>query len=315
MIKRFFSALVVSVALVAFAAGSVSAMELWDPHLRGVNEGLAAGALPPAGVYFINNAYFAAYKIYDNNGNRVNSTKLNAYVDVPLLLWSTGLNVLGAKYGVAIAEPFDFTELRVGTPGKQAPTWDNWGVYNTVIVPAILSWSLPMDFKVAAKLSVYMPSASSTWAPNSGNIPAGGNVIELGSGNGNWTFEPGLGLSWLHAGFNISADLKYDFCAENGNTHYKSGQEFAADYTAAYSLGKWTFGLGAYQENQVTKDIQFNQRLNHSQVTNFGMGPLLGYNFGPCSLMFSYNWGLETKNDVGGNWCNLRLVVPLKFGN
>jgi hypothetical protein len=24
-----------------------------------------------------------------------------------------------------------------------------------------------------------------------------------------------------------------------------------------------------------------------------------------------YNWALETKNDVGGEWFNARLVVPL----
>ena len=49
----------------------------------------------------------------------------------------------------------------------------------------------------------------------------------------------------------------------------------------------------------------------NTRTMNYSMGPLIGYNFGPCSLMFIYNFPLKTENDVGGEWCNLRLVIPL----
>jgi len=45
------------------------ATELWDPHLRGVNEGLAAGALPPQGLYFINDSYFLSFEGRNDKGN------------------------------------------------------------------------------------------------------------------------------------------------------------------------------------------------------------------------------------------------------
>ena len=48
------------------------ATETWDPHLHGVDEGLAAGALPPPGVYFINDSYFApSAPIQGPNGHEV----------------------------------------------------------------------------------------------------------------------------------------------------------------------------------------------------------------------------------------------------
>ena len=55
--KKFILAMCVVVAVVMMVT-PVSANELWDPHLRGVDEGLAAGALPPPGFYFINTEYF-----------------------------------------------------------------------------------------------------------------------------------------------------------------------------------------------------------------------------------------------------------------
>ena len=88
------------------------ATETWDPHLHGVDEGLAAGALPPPGVYFINDSYFAPVApIQGPDGHQAPGVKLFAYVDVPILLWVPGCKFLGADYGVAIAEPFDYVNL------------------------------------------------------------------------------------------------------------------------------------------------------------------------------------------------------------
>ena len=40
-------------------------------------------------------------------------------------------------------------------------------------------------------------------------------------------------------------------------------------------------------------------------------GPIVGYNFGPCSLMFIYNFQIYGTNDPVGSFCNVRLVIPL----
>jgi len=59
-------------AALALAAGGVCAEELWNPSLRGTDEGLASGALPPKGVYFINDSYFGVWKYYDGSGKALN---------------------------------------------------------------------------------------------------------------------------------------------------------------------------------------------------------------------------------------------------
>ncbi len=288
------------------------ATELWDPHLRGVNGGLAAGALPPPGFYFINDSYFAPnYTVYDSNGSRTAlGVKLFAYVDVPILLWvPTDCKFLGATYGVAIAQPFDYTNLRIDTGRVNgADTWiggAQWGTFNTILVPAILSWKLPSDFYVKGAFQVGFNDAMSS----PGNSYSGGPYAD--SGNGTWMFTPNLGISWLHAGWNISADFFFSWQTENGDTHYQSGEQFAADYTVTYTWNKWTFGLVAAQENQVAKDEFRGVKLNGSKAEAYTMGPIIGYNFGPCMIDLSYQFPLDVSSDVGGEFFNFRIVVPL----
>ena len=67
--KKILGPLVVAGTVVL--AGQAPAEELWDPYLRGVNEGLAAGALPPPGVYGVLNNYWVSYSIYGSNGKKV----------------------------------------------------------------------------------------------------------------------------------------------------------------------------------------------------------------------------------------------------
>jgi hypothetical protein len=313
--KRFLLAICVAMAMM-LVVGPAFATELWDPHLRGADGGLVAAALPPPGFYFINDFYFAPnYAGYGPNfgttdGTRNNNVKLFAYVDVPILLWTPGCQFLGADYGVAIAQPFDYTNLRVNT-GLNAQgnnTWvggDQWGTFNTLLIPYILSWKLPYDFRVKTSFSIGFNDATT----RPGSVQSGGPYAQ--SGNGTYMFTPVVGLSWLHEGWNVSGEFFFTFQTENDGTHYQSGDQFAADYTITYTYQKWTFGLVAAQENQVENDKISGISRNDSKAEAYTMGPTLGYNFGPCSLSFTYNWTLYANNEVGGDWFNLRLVVPL----
>jgi len=348
--KKFLMVLCLSLAAVMMVTPA-SAEELYDFHLRGVDEGLAAGALPPAGFYFINNMYFApswkAYGATDANGvfnqsEAQSNVKLMGFIDAPVLLWSSGCTFLGASFGMAVAQPFDFSSFRVNLTGLGLAgnnifggnNWDSgnqWGAYNTILVPAILSWKV-CDFRIKAAMSFGLNDGTSSTGdslsadPSSPFFHTGGigrllksdGNIYAWSSNDNYQFTPNLGLSWLHAGWNVSADLFYTWYTKNTDTEYQNGPQFSADYTISYTCGKWTFGLGAEQQNQTSNDkfdagdgTGYHSQSN-TKNTNYAMGPLIGYNFGPCSLMFIYNFALETtSNDLGGDWFNLRLVVPL----
>lgn len=301
---------VLAAAGVAACAVQASAEELWDPHLRGVDEGLAAGALPSQGFYGVLDNYWAAYHDYDSGGKVVPNTALTAMIEVPILLWSTGVKILGADYGLAIAQPFAYTSAAAGY-GVQ-PGAGMWGAYNTILIPAQLAWDFG-DAHVKAGLSIYLDDASSTLSQVVVRKRSLGG--SLPSGNGYDAVQPDLGFSWLHDGWNLSADLHVVFpvTADTASGYdYWSGDEFAADYTATKTIGKWTVGLGLEQEDQLNPDTQNGHAVVGSMATNLGVGPLAGYQFGGLHLLAGWNHNVYTASDVGGDFFNARFVVPFK---
>ncbi len=134
-----------------------------------------------------------------------------------------------------------------------------------------------------------------------------------------WTFgalhvQPDLAFSRLHDGWNLTADLHVAFPITSGNTvigtepdSYRSGNEFAADYTVAKTIEKWTFGVDAHQEDQSDADTFNGSSVPNSIATNFGIGPLAGYQFGGMGVIAGWNHNIYTRNDMAGNF----FVVPL----
>lgn len=289
-------------------AGQASATELWEPHLPGVDEGLAAGALPPPGVYGVLNNYWASYNAYNPQANKINGTSLSALVEVPIILWVPGVKFLGADYAAAAAFPFDYTNFAPQQNTGNGGGGGNWGTYNTVLVPGQLSWTIG-DFHVLTGLSVYVADASSTMANLvNGHWLRGG----LPSGNGYWAIQPDLGLSWLHDGWNLSASMHLPIPVSSTtatNYDYRSGAMFQADYTVTKTIDKWTFGVGAYQVNQLNSDTNNGQNV-HNIAIRYALGPIVGYQFGGINVQAIVNQSVYTRNTVGGTFFNVRMVVP-----
>lgn len=77
--KKFTMAICVCLVVITLT-GPAFAGELRDTLLPGAGEGLAAGALPPPGAYFINESILGpGYESYGNNGH----TNLNVGVAKP----------------------------------------------------------------------------------------------------------------------------------------------------------------------------------------------------------------------------------------
>ena len=312
--KKLIFAVLVSVAVVMMVT-PVHAMELWDPHLRGSDIGTAAGALPPPGFYFVDlNYMMPGLNYYTGQGTAVKDTKLFVYVNSPVLVWVPGCKFLGADYAVAIAEPIVYTSL-MDPSGVGGNSGQNWGVFGTVLVPYILSWKLPCDFRVKTALSITLNDGSSTLENSAlgNNVFNGKNVTTFmaPSANNYYDFIPEVGISWLHAGWNFSADFFFSFETKDSYTGVQSGDSFFADYTITKTCGKWTFGLGAAQYNQVTNDSAPPGVSINGYTTMYTMGPILGYNFGPCSLTGTYQFALYSQDQFGGDYFFVRLVVPL----
>ncbi len=303
--------LLTSTLALAMAGSTITAAkaeELWDPYLRGVFEGLPAGALPPPGVYGELDNYYAAYSYFNAAGDKVPGTHMNVLVEVPIVLWVPDIKILGATYGAAIAQPFDFNTYQPlqNTHGGGG----NLGIYNTVLIPAMLSWSLPEHFFVRTGFGVYLNDATNTPADLvDGKLSNGG----VPSGNGYSTIQPDLGFSWLYNGWNVSVGTHYEFpvgSTTTTNYNYRSAPEFAADYTVTKTIGAWTMGLGGEQEDQFSKDTFNGQPVPGSIVHNYGIGPIVGYQLrGGVDVTAIWNHHFATSSDVAGDFFNIRLTT------
>jgi hypothetical protein len=294
-------------AAISLGAVKSHAAELWANTMPAINQGLVSGALPPAGLYGLYDSYWASFTTYDNNAKST-GVKVDALVQVPLLVWVPGNKILGGSYAAAIAFPFDYTNVKA--PGVAALS-DNahWGTFNTIIEPVMLSWTLPHNLYLKAGLAVSVNDATST----PGNPPSGNGAP---SGNGFWSLLPDFGVSWLYDGWNISAGLQYAYNFKDSATQYKTGQQLAGTYTVTKTIGKWTFGVGAYSINQITADAGAGAEAagcsarGGCKIEAYGMGPLVSYQFGGSSILLNYTRSLYTRNYLGGNIVNVRLIVP-----
>lgn len=296
--------LIVSAFLSLNAAGTAHAIELWEAHLPGLDAGLPAGALPPPGLYGAISTYWASNTKYDNAGNKT-PIKLDALVVVPVLLWSTGVTVLGGKYAVALSQPFDCTNLTLPS-GPSAASNAHWGRFNTVVAPALISWDLTPQTSIKAGLFYLFDNASSSPA----KPPSGGGV---GSGNGHDSWMPELGITTTVGSWQLNADLMYSVNGRNNTTGYKSGDLFQTDFSAIYRSGAFSLGVGGFSVYQVTRDsgpLPADCASSGCKRHRFALGPLVTYQAGPALLSAQYHKDLDTRNGTGGDIVNLRIVFP-----
>jgi len=290
----------------ALTASQAGASELWNQHLRGSDTGGAAGALPPQGVYFVDDNYYGAFSA-TNDASKSSQQKLDVFVNIPIVLWSTGYKILGGDFAVAAAQPFDYTNLNF-VAGS-----DHWGTFNTILVPAIMSWALPYDLHIKGQFAVALDDASSAPGQNS-------NYKGAAAGNGYTTFEPSVGLSYLHDGWNASVALRYDTSTKNDKTKFQSGDQVSTDWTLSKAIGKWTAGVVAYQQSQIEHDTingtscgtaSTGRCAGAADRINAGAGPLVGYQFGGIGVQASYQHSIVLHNDFGGDVFQVKFVVPI----
>jgi hypothetical protein len=306
MIKRIFGVTALA-AGIGLAAGDAGAVEALVPHLAGVNGGGATGTVLPDGVYGINTAAYVTGPSFDTAGNKT-PTDVEALVEIPEIYWSTGLNILGAKYAVAIAEPWDFA-------GISGVTSDTGGfaagaAFATVISPGILSWDLPNNLHLNARLDVYIPNGAYR---NPINHPFGNGVaIDF------FSFEPAVALTWLSDGWNVSLKAYADINTKDQDIDYTSGTVFGTEETITKGFGKWTFGLQGFTQNQLNNDTGAavalvngpQAALDGHRLTDYGIGPYVGYNFGPVALALWTESQFATVNDTGGLEVFTKITVP-----
>jgi hypothetical protein len=304
--KEYFATGMIAGALLVW--GPALAAENWTTRLPGVTEGLTSGAVPPEGLYFVNETLFTPTKLY-SPGDAKSSVQLDAFVDVPIIEWVPGIKILGADYAMIVAQPMDNVTTTNGSITSGTNLGSGFGWYDTLFEPVVLSWALPNNFHVAAQLGVWLPVGTKD------------DRMAVKNSNRYWALEPGLGLSWIDDGWAANLLLTYDHNFKkdaDASTlkSYRSGDQFIAEYSINKTLGKWTLGVGGYALKQVERDESTalggaTTKLANSEAAKYAIGPMIGYNFGPVIVQAYYHENIQTENYVGGHEFWTRVLVPL----
>jgi hypothetical protein len=189
--------------------------------------GVAAGAPLPPGVYFVNTLSW---------GER---NDVDVAVDIPVLAWSTGRQVLGANLQFLLATPFVITD-------------DDEGLYN-VYGAVQFAWDLGQGWGASYAIGGYTDSPSDIGVDSS-------------------SFNQRFAISYTANGWNLTANLIHGIQAEDDINDFVN-----LDLTATKKFGKWELGLVAFGSTDVGGD-------NDDELSQFALGGLVGYDFGPLTL-------------------------------
>ncbi|OKO74267.1 hypothetical protein AC630_27025 [Bradyrhizobium sp. AS23.2] len=232
-----------------------------------------AAVTPPPGLYMFDQAVAYSGSLIGPGAPNVGGESTSVHIPAVAagLLWVPGWTLLGATYDAVIVQPVMMVD--VGSPVNVSPV----GMHNTFLAPAELSWKLgDSGFYVKAGFGMWMPTGTTAGANGLGNVGAPW-----------WTFQPNFVVSYFRDGWNLTANVFEEINTASTVTGYTSGNVLHAEFTTTKTIGNWTFGPVGYYVGQVSGDKSsafYAGAVNVNRYDIWGVGALVGYNFGPASL-------------------------------
>lgn len=234
----------------------------------GETVGEALGAPLPEGVYFVNTGSI---------GRRAGS---ESGVNIPVLAWSTPLQIGGGRIALLAAAP----ELYVGGKSSHSSGW-----YNPFLA-GMISFDLGGGLGVSYLAGAYI----------------GINGGDFGSGFNQHTFRQDIHVSYARDGWTAAANLIYGIVGDNRTTKAGNPDYFNYDLSLTKAIDKWELGVVAFGSTDV------NAPSGTKKQSQFAVGGLVGYNFGPVITQVYVTRDIAQSNYGGYEtraW--LRLIVPL----
>jgi hypothetical protein len=256
----------------------------------GETVGFDAATPLPEGVYFESTQSIGTRDVSAANGGGYTESG----VGIPLLAWSTPWQILGGRLVFLYAQPELYSGYHSHTAGLST---FNSGLYNPFLA-ATLQWNLGNGFSAAYLAGAYI-------GINSGDFAPGFNQN---------TFRQDLSLAWHGNGWNATANLIFGLVGDNGTTSYFFRQNpdfFNYDLALTKTLGKWEIGVVGFGSTDVgapRRPVGFP----YAQQSQFALGGLIGYNFGPVISQLYVTTDVYQHN-YSGNETRIwnRVIVPL----
>lgn len=273
---------------------------------------LFAGMLPgPGGVAVKEYLLFqdASLSAQPNNAPVRFHTHTISYTAATFIAYTSRWRIFGANWGAAMLAQTRIADqtLRItpsgGPSSRQHSTVGGFG--DLIVSPLMLNWHFS-KFHVVGALMLYAPTGSYDKH----------RIIDIGLNR--WSVEPDIGVTWMdpETGRHASLFAGYTINTENPSTHYRSGDEFHADFVLAQHLPHGLVaGIAGYAVQQTTPDSGSGANLGGFKGRVIGLGPLAGITvpiFGvPISFSFKYEFEFAAQNRSTGN--ELWLSAALRF--
>ncbi|WP_315707829.1 SphA family protein [Brenneria uluponensis] len=302
--------------------GYASAAEGISPLQPGATTGNAAGVLPPPGLYLMMDTDYEGGKLKNGQGKTARtpagqSIKASNVSSVMALVWVPGWEMLGARYAVAVAQPYKWARTRISGADSSSIVSSS-GMVNTAITPAILSWNLGGGYYLGSGLTLYTGNGKFRYtydASTGRNVKASTSI-----GNDYWTVEPNLALTYLADDWNITFNNILDINTTNKTTDYRSGITYYLDVTVAKNINNFTVGLIGNYTKQITDDKLGGKTVSAisgfygegNRMEHVLVGPLLAYDFGSFSVNARILLSLRAKNDADVSFFHLGFSMPIK---
>jgi hypothetical protein len=299
------SSLLIAASLTAYAPASHAYEPLFALTTpAGILTGLAYGANPPPGVYFINFGYGGESRISGTGASfGFDGFKVRSFHDAGAVIWSTPWQVLGASWTVVgVAGMVHATLLDPNGDLAAHIT----GLANPGFSPVSLSWNLGGGF--FGKVGVFF------WAPI-GTLERGPFNNGLGNiGLPYWTIEPHFALSYLADGWDLTAALIYGIHTRNIYSGVINGDSLNIDLTATKKFGQCELGPIGYISTQVTGDsgcVAFYGPGVCARGEKAGVGGLIGYHAGAVTMKLSITDSIHSHNALDGWRVWTKISMPL----
>jgi len=250
----------------------------------GETVGVAAGAPLPEGLYFVNTADWGC------RNTSPNDTCVG--VDIPVLAWSTPWTLFGARLQFLVATPV--IEAGVFNSTYHA------SIYNPLI-SGQLAWDLGNGWGFSYLLGAYIETGGQlAWDSTSLNQRF---ALSYTANGWNLTANVIWGIQFDH----VSAKPQISPCPVPFGFNGCNPDFLNVDLTATKKFGKWELGLVAFGSTDLNRPVP-----NYGKQSQFAVGGLVGYDFGPVILQ-GYVTTDVAETNYGGHdtrgWA--RVIIPI----
>jgi len=244
----------------------------------GLTTGLAIAAPLPEGLYDITLASW---------GSRATHPATDVGVLTPAwIVWSTPWTLLGGRLGFDVAAP-------VAQVAVNGPNGLNKAGFANPLAEVSLKWDLGNHVFFGIHEGVH--------------LPVGGPLKDIGVACDCASFMQVVALSYLNDGWNLSATMLYGTGRNGATPGSFLPAWFNYDLTATRTFGKWEIGAVGFGSADLS-----SPHAGYARQSQFALGGLAGYNFGPLTLQLKLTTDLSQRNYGGRDtrlWAN--VVIPI----